>query len=275
MNIVEKILYFLQGEMERPTSYGWYHFLWIILTIICIVIIVLRKNKYNESSLKKVLLFYGIISLILELLKQIVWSFNYDPVSNIVTWDYNWYAFPYQLCSTPIYLSLICAFLKKGKLRDNLLSCIAYVTILGSLATFLYPESCFVRTILVNIHTMYLHCGSLILSIYLLVNGVVKINKKSFLNGYFVFLCLAIVALVMNIIMFKSGILNGEDFNMFYISPYFISSLPLFDILQKNLPYIIFLFLYLLAIFLGASIVYLVAKCFTNKKSDIIKKNRR
>ena len=151
----------------------------------------------------------------------------------------------------------------------------AFVTILGSLATFLYPESCFVRTILINIHTMYLHCGSLIVSMYLLITKEVKCNFKNFLNGYYVFLLFALIAEIMNIVIYKCGILNGETFNMFYISPYFISSLPLFDTIQRSVPFMIFLFLYLLAIFLGAFIIYIVFYLINKKKKyDIINSKR-
>ena len=58
--------------------------------------------------------------------------------------------------------------------------------------------------------------------------------------------------------MFHSGILGKETFNMFYINPYFISSLPLFDSMQRNAPFFVFFVIYLLAIFLGASIVFLL-----------------
>ena len=59
----------------------------------------------------------------------------------------------------------------------------AYVTILGSISTILLPDSCLVNDILVNIHTMWLHLGSFIVSIYLLMSGEVKIDIKHLKNG--------------------------------------------------------------------------------------------
>ena len=263
MNLGEKIIYFLQGEMERPKIYGWFHLIWIMLTIISCYFLI--KTKKSEKKLNIVLFIYGFISLVLEILKQVVWSFNYN--SGVVTWDYNWYAFPFQLCSTPMYVALICAFLKKGKLKDALLSYIAFITILGSLATFLYPDSCFVKTILVNIHTMYLHCGSLVISIYLLATRTVKLDFKNLSKAYYVFIILALIAESVNLVMYHSGILNGETFNMFYISPYFISVLPFFDFIQEHLPFTLFLLIYLSFIYLGGFITYLIFKLILRKKS--------
>ena len=168
-------------------------------------------------------------ALLLEALKQIIWSYSFDPAAGTGVWDYQWYAFPFQLCTTPIFVSLICAFLKKGPARDRLLSFLAFVSILGSLATALYPESCFVSTVMVDLHTMYLHFGSLVVSVYLLTSGEIRPRLKNLLRGYGVFLVFAALAELLNLAVYHSGVLQGESFNMFYISPWFPSSLPVFS----------------------------------------------
>jgi len=259
MNPFYKFLLFLQKEMNTPTIFGWFHLMWIFLVIISIIILYKLKDKYNEKQLKSVLFIYGSIAFILELLKQIIWSFNYDAISNIVTWNYEWYAFPFQLCTTPIFVSLICAFLKDNKIRKSLLSYMAFVTILGSIATIIMPNSCFTSDILVNIHTMWLHCGSLVVSIYLIMCKEVKLNIKNLKNAIIVFIIFVIIAILMNITIYNSGILNGETFNMFYISPYFISILPVFDTIQQIVPYPVYLIIYIISLSLGACIIYLVS----------------
>lgn len=266
MNFFEKFLYFLQGEMERPTMYGWFHLLWILIALVLIVYFIRNKNMYNEKNLKRILCIYGVGALILELLKQIIWSFNYDTVTNIVTWDYTWYAAPFQLCTTPIYVSIICLFLKKGKIRDSFLSYLAFITILGSIATAVYPNDVFVSCVLIDIHTMYLHIGSLVVSLYLLISKEINVNFKSYFSGYLVFLLFALIAEILNISIYHSGLLNGETFNMFYISPYFISSLPIFNTIQPSVPFILFLIIYLFSIFLGGYIIYFISKSIVKKK---------
>lgn len=268
MNFIYKFLYFLQGEMTRPTVFGWFHIIWLIFTFIMIYIFYKRKKFHDEKQLKIILGVYGIIAFVLELLKQLIWSFNYDVNLNIVTWDYQWYAFPYQLCSTPIYVSIFCLFLKNGKLRNYLLSYMAYFTILGSISTMIYPESCFVSDILVNIHTMWLHMGSFVVSVYLLMSGEVKININSLKNAVYVFLLFVLSAFLLNIFVYNSGILGDETFNMFYISPYFKSSLPIFDIIWEYVHYIVFLIIYIWALILGSLIIYGISKfiCYISNK---------
>mgnify|MGYP003462252067 FL=1 len=64
------------------------------------------------------------------------------------------------------------------------------------------------------------------------------------------------IAELMNIVVYNLGILNGETFNMFYISPYFISTLPVFDVIQENVPYLVYLIIYILALIMGGIIIY-------------------
>lgn len=266
MNFFYRILLFLQRKMNTPTTFGWFHLLCILLSIIVLVFLYKKRSNYSERQLKTLLFNYGIISFVLELLKQLIWSFNYDSITGLVTWDYNWYAFPFQLCSTPIYVALMCSFMKNSKVRNALLSYLAFFTMLGGIATVIYPESCFTGDILINIHTMWLHCGSLVVSIYLLFTRAVEIKLENLKHAFLVFLIFVIWAEGLNVFMYNSGILNGETFNMFYISPYFVSSLPVFDLIQENVPFVFYIKIYIITLFLGALIIYSISSILKTKK---------
>ena len=260
MSLFEKIIFALQKTMPTPKPFGWFHLLMLGIMFGAILSLAMIKKHHSEKQLKIVLGVYGIVALILELLKQIVWSFNYDPVFNVVTWDYQWYAAPFQLCTTPIYVSLIIMLMKKSKLRDMLSSYLAFTTILGSIATIFIPDSCFVDTILVNIHTTWLHYGSFVVSIYLMMTREVGSTFKDLINGIFVFLFFVGLASILNVSIYQANVLNGETFNMFYISPYFISELPVFDIIQQNTPYALFLLIYIIALSVGSAIVWTIMR---------------
>ncbi|MBE6148652.1 MAG: hypothetical protein E7167_04105 [Firmicutes bacterium] len=260
MNLFEKFLYNLQGTMNTPTAYGLFHLICILVMLFLIFTLYLLKNKYNEKQFRLVLAIYGYGALILEILKQLIWSFEFDAVTGLSSWNYQWYAFPFQLCTTPIYVCLICLYLKKGRIRTSLLSYLSFVTILGSIATILMPDSCFTSSILVNVHTMWLHLGSFIISIYLLISGEVKITKKNFNNAIKVFCLFVSIAYLLNILVYNILILNGEEFNMFYISPYFKSSLPIFNTIQDYVPHFIYLIIYIFALIVGAYIIFIITK---------------
>lgn len=268
MNLFERFVLLLQTEMERPKPYGLFHLLWLIAAFVVLVIICRKKESESDKKIKWIIGIYGIVAFVLETLKQTSWAMNVN--DGIVSWSYSWYSAPFQLCTTPIYVCLICLFLKENKVRNALFSYMAFYTILGSIATAIRPNDVFVRDILINVHTMWLHIGSLVVSLYLLISGRVKLTKNSFIGATITFLIFIAIALVMDIGVYQSGILNGANFNMFYISPYFISALPVFDIIQKSVPYLLYLLIYIVALMLGAGIIFGISKVFER----IINKNK-
>ena len=264
---MKNFIILLQKEMTTPKAYGIFHLSCIGIMILFIVLLYFKRTKENEKQLKRVLLSYGFVALTLELLKQLSWSITIDQSLNEITWDYQWYAFPFQLCTTPIIACIIAAFLRPSKTRTALFSYVSFVTILGSISTIFLPDSCFTSDILVNIHTMYLHLGSFVVSVYLLFTKNTKINLHNLLSSILVFLVFCLIAYIMNLSTYHSGILQGETFNMFYISPYFESSLPVFVDIQKIVPHSLFLLIYIIAISLGASIIFLLSKLFSKKSN--------
>ena len=103
------------------------------------------------------------------------------------------------------------------------------------------------------------------------MTGAVELKLRNLKYAAYTFIVFVIIALLLNIGIYNSGILNGETFNMFYISPYFISVLPVYDIIQPKVPYIIFLLFYISTIILGGfiiyGIVYLGNKCIKSIKT--------
>ena len=67
---------------------------------------------------------------------------------------------------------------------------------------------------------------------------------------------------MLNVIVYNTGVLNGETFNMFYISPYFESSLPVFEKIYTLVPYSLFLIIYVVALSIGSYIIYFGARIF-------------
>ena len=270
INMWRKLLDILQTEIESPAPYGLYHFGWCIAAVILIVWLFITRNKHSERRLKWILGIYAIPTFILEALKQLIWSVEYSTETAGFVWDFQWYAFPFQLCTMPLYICLIALFLKKCKLRDYLLSFMGYITILGSIATVVRPHDVFVSDLLIDIHTMYLHAGSLVVSVYLLMSREVEINLKGFFRAVVTFIAFCAIANIMNIVVYNSGILNGETFNMFYISPYFVSSLPVFDTIYNAVPYLVFLVIYVVALSLGGGIIlgltYMIDNLITKRK---------
>jgi len=175
MNFLEKIIASLDGTMTTPLAYGWFHLMFLaIMVVFTIVIVILFKNK-NSKAIKIVVFSYAIVCLLLEVYKQLL--FSYD--ANTGNWSYQWYAFPFQLCSTPMYVALLASLLKKGKVQDSLYSYLATFSLIAGLAVMIMPGDVFISEIGINIQTMVHHGGQVFIGIFLLATKQVKLDFKT------------------------------------------------------------------------------------------------
>lgn len=271
MNIFEKILFFIQKqEMETPTPYGWFHLMWIAATIAVTALLCSGKSAASVRRRNRVITVYAVVSWVLEILKQLLFSMHVSEPGT-VTWSYQWYAAPFQFCTTPFITAFILIFLKEGRLKNALICYLAFYTVVAGYATVLMPTTLFIRMIEVDIHTMFIHCGSIVIGMYLLISGHARPALRNLRDAFFVFLVYVGIAELLNISVYHSGLLGPEDvFNMFYISPYFNSTLPVFCDLQPKLPYLLFLLIYVAALTAAAALICFIAYSFRRLKKRAV-----
>lgn len=232
--------------MKTPQAWGWFHLMWVGLIIVSIAFFYRSRKSGVRIDPDLVFGIYGFGSLLLELAKQLMWSVSIGE-NGAVIWDYSWYAAPFQLCTTPMFICIALCFAKSERLRGIMMDYLAYMSFVNMLLVVLLPGSCFCEYVIVNIHTMYLHCGGLIVSAFILINRLVRVDMKALFSGYRVFLDFCAAAIYVDISFVQLGIVpSGETFNMFYISPYFDCTLPVLSSIFKAVPYPVFLLTYLL-----------------------------
>ena len=122
MRILGEIIKLLKTVMPVPTQYGWFHLLWIAITVSATIFICVRYRNSDDKVFRRIALIGWIIMLIIESYKQIAYTFSWDGTS--ITLDYQWWAFPFQLCSMPIYVLPFVIFMKEGKVKD---ACISFI----------------------------------------------------------------------------------------------------------------------------------------------------
>lgn len=255
MNLIEKIIFSLSGEFqETPVPYGWFHIMWLGIMLLAIVVVCIYGRKLSDRTFRITLLVIAVTLILFEVYKQL--DFSYDRSSD--TWNYGWYYFPFQFCSVPMYAMLI-AGLTRGKVQEYICCFLATFGMIGGLITMFYPATVFIPTIGICIQTMYWHATLVVVAVLMWVNGRVKLEHKSVLKGALVFVVIVILAMLMNIIFHYTGDTEQYSFNMFYISPYENSGLPVFGVLWDKLPYAVFLASYILGFSVGAYIITLVA----------------
>lgn len=257
MDFLIKILSILSAEMIEPHSYGWFHLLFVAIITGLTVFLCIKFKDSDDKTFRRIVLICWIVMASFEIYKQFVYNYNIE--NGVLSWGYRWESFPYQLCSTPLYVLPFIAFMKDNKFREYLTAYIATFSFFGGLATFCYPEDVFIETIGINIQTMIHHGLQIALGIFFIVYFRKRFNFKYYLKSLPIFGALVSLALIINEI-FVAIMGSGENFNLFYISRHRNCTLPLLNIIDEALPYPLFLPLYILGFMLVALIIFSVAK---------------
>lgn len=260
MSFFEYVLRIFDLSMEQPQPYGWFHLLSLLLTVGLTVFLCFFCRKWPADHIRRLVLATAITVVLLEIYKQINFGFSY---TDGIVFDYAWYAFPFQFCSTPMYVGLIAGLTKKGRLHNAACAYLATYAVFAGICVMLYPTTVFINTIGINIQTMVCHGSMIVIGIYLLCSGYVKAEHKTLLRAMPVFGVCVLIAAVMNEIAYRSGLLTTDTFDMFFISPYTEPSLPVYSLVQKAVSFPWCLLLYLFGFSLAAYLILLVAMGIT------------
>ena len=249
MEILQNILKILDTSMETPALFGWFHILWLAITAAAAILLC----RYGRGKERKVILITAIAVIILEIYKQVNYSFSYE---NGIAFDYQWYAFPFQFCSTPMYIGLL-AGLSRGKIHRATSAYLATFALFAGLCVMIYPGDVFIDTLGINIQTMICHGSMVAIGIYLLSTGYVELRPKTMLRAIPVFAVCVAVAAIANEIAHISGL--EETFNMFFISPYWDCTLPVYSLVHNAVPFPVNLLIYIMGFTAASSIILLTA----------------
>ncbi len=253
MDFINRIMELLNGEMTRPVPYlsfseSWFHYLALTVAIIASVIASLSLRNASEKKLKRFLLSFAILLLSFEVYKQLIFSYQAE-------WSYQWYAFPFQFCSTPMYVALFAGLTKNQKIRQALINFLGTYGMFAGLAVMLYPNDVFIGTIGINIQTMVHHGAMMVVGIALLANQV-KLTSKSILGATAVFSVLVAIAILLNFA--HNTWIGTSTFNMFFINARYGNHLPILSQIAPLVPHAVFIVIYIVGFALVAYLMLLI-----------------
>ena len=146
---------------EIPAPFGWFHLVFLFLTLLVLVISLIKIKKLDTKKMDKVMFGCGLFLLLTEIYKQLLCSLVVYPNG------YPWHLFPFQLCSVPMYLFLIVPFLKEGKVKTAIYSFLGYFMTMSGVMFYLIPSLSHVLS--VSIHSMIWHMILIVIGIIILI----------------------------------------------------------------------------------------------------------
>ena len=262
MSFSYKILEAFMVQAQIPKLFGLLHIFAIVAVIATTFLLCKFFSKSDDKVYRRITLIFWIIIVVFETYKQIIFSAYLDSQTGTITWVYCWDRFPFQLCSTPLYVWPLIALLKDSKVRNALLAFNMTFVLFGGLTVLVYPGDVFEAMVGRNIQTLVHHGLQIVSGIFTFAFYRKKVNFKFFLSGIIVFAIALVMALIMNAIANKTH--PEHWFNMFYLSPDFGCPLVILGELygtsleKRRVAYPIFLMLYTFGFVIVAYLMYII-----------------
>ncbi len=252
---IENILRFLHFEMETPTAFGWYHIVcWLVLIAAIVAIVVFRK-KISDKAVTITLLSIWVVMIFGEIYRELVHSFDMD--TGVL--EYNWAYFPFQFCSSPLFVLPCAVFIKHKATKQFFYDFLATYSLFAGLIVMIIPGDVFTEVGLINVQTMVHHGGMVAIAVLMYATSKVKFSLFTVLRATAVFMGFLFVAMILNATIDKPG------FNMFYIDWVEGCHLPIIgafyptDAAARTMPYFVFFMIYTLGFMICASVIHAVA----------------
>ncbi|MBQ8321352.1 MAG: YwaF family protein [Clostridia bacterium] len=269
MSLFDKIISILDYQIDKaPEMFGPFHFVSIACIIFVTYLFVRYLKDADDKTFRKVMLICFIILACGEIYHQMCFSVDFD--SGSAVWDYPWYKFPLQFCSTPMYVLPFVIFMKDGHVRDSAMAYISSFSLFAGLAVCIYANDVFCRTAGVNVQTMVSHGLQVVMGVYVTVYNRRRLTHSYYLKAIPTFVAFLTLASVLNLVAYE--IIPDETFNMFYISPYYQCHLPILSLIDPLVPDVVFFLIYSLGfVGVGALVYYLQRLIISLVQKSIVK----
>ena len=262
MSFLECLLRLTAWPMTPPVLYGPFHLLAAFVGSAAAIWAAWlfspkdhpnTNTRIHQQKFDRIMLISGVILLIGELYKQLM---NFYVVNDHV---YDWWIFPFQLCSLPMYLCPLLIMIHNEKRHRILCTFLLDFNMMGAVATFIDPSGIFHPYWTLTLHGVLWHLMLIFVGFVIIFSRKADLTTKGFLRTLplFAFFCLA--AEVLNSILHRFSAAN-----LFYISPWEMSTQLLFGDIDRTLGRPVGILLYILAMIAGAWLIHNTARKITD-----------
>lgn len=206
-------------------------------------------------------LFCGILMSASEIWKQYCLTFR------LGGGHYNWWYFPFQLCSLPMYICLILPWVWKRPVRDIFLCFLADFGLLSGIFVFFDTSGMHYGYLPLTIHSYTWHILLIVLGIF---SGMALMKDRQdplisrcrlFAGSVCIYLSGCFLATVLNLALSHLGTIN-----MFYINPLLPMTQKVFHLFALHLGNSAGILIYMMSVILGALCFHTFWKWAARKK---------
>ena len=234
--MIRSILENTAWTMKAPGMFGALHLALLALSAAFAVSGASQAKRLNNEGRIKLLAACGWLLAVFEVYKQL---FLFHIVNGGV---YDWWYFPFQLCSVPMYLCILLPLIpERSALRSAMLTFMAGFTFISAAAALIYPQDFLRSYVTLTAHGFIWHAVLLFISLTIGLSGMADLSGRGIRRSVMLFLVLCAAAVSINIYAEPlmqsanaSGALAESYAAMFYLNPYHISPQPVVGAIQKS-----------------------------------------
>lgn len=275
---IETLLKLTDWTMTEPVDGSAFHLIIAVVGILFAIITAVAFARKQRLAAYRIDLIIGLILLLSEIYKQLFRYFIVDGRHYCVEFV------PFQLCSLPMYLCLINAWLmhrhtkwesrqknkcftrsKENQYTKNLTEKIICVintfiidfNLMGALMVFVEPSGIFSKYVVLTWHGILWHLLIIFLGVYKgLTCRNTHLSMSSFCKTLPIFFAGCGIATILNIVLHPYGFIS-----MFYISPYEPSIQIVFSDIATKCGIVAGNIAYILAMLLGGFVFHGIFYC--------------
>lgn len=243
--------------MSIPKPYSLFH---IVFSLTGIFLAILAANhlagkcKHNPSKAVSIMTVCGIILALGEIYKQL---FLYMIVNK---GHFDWWFFPFQLCSTPMYLCLSLPIIEKyPSLRQTVCTYLQDFCLLGGVMALLEPSGLLYPYWVLTLHGLIWHIILIFLGLFCGLAGVSGHRIREYAKTLLLLGAFCLIAFGINVAT------KGQA-DMFYISPYYPITQIFFNQISVKFGTLAGILVYLSSICLGGFFFHMLMDFYDTRK---------
>ena len=225
---------------NTPQMFGVFHIAALAVIALGCIGAFFWLRRLDEGRLLRLIWILGAVMLVLEVWKQgFSWVYVYDRRINM------WF-FPWQLCSMAMYCAFAVRFVR-GQRQNTLLVFLSTFSLFAAVVALAVPSDMLRPYVLLTVHGFLYHALMIVLALAAML-VVCRRESVRFAPAVRLFLWMAAVAEVINVVSHRLiGDIHREP-NMFFITPYYESTQPVLHEIAVALGIPAEIFIYLTAI---------------------------
>ncbi len=233
--------------MEKPVAYGPFHLTWSIIGLLLCVLLARKLRRLGDKGNRILLVSIGVLLVICEVYKQLFYYYHIGDGS------YQWWIFPFQMCSVPMYLCIIAPLLKKGKIQSGMYHFMMIYNLLGGVMALIEPSGLVHEYWTLTLHAFLWHTLLIFVGLYLGFSRRTDAQMSDFKHATFTLLGLCTMAFCINLLFWD---VSGGSINMFFVGPA-NSSLVIFKDIAASHGWYVSTLLYIPTVILGGFLIFL------------------